>query len=63
MDYEDYVCGNDRIYDYEADLFTSKTSGSWNDTVIEDYWEEDQSYDAQYLEKLDNYDSIFNWQE
>ena len=59
MDYEDYVCGNDRIYDYETDLFTSKTPDSWNDVIIEDYWEED--YDAQYLEKLDNYDSIFDW--
>ena len=61
MDYEDYVCGNDRVYDYEADSFIFKTPDSWNDTIIEDYWEEDQSYDAQYLEKLDNYDSIFNW--
>ena len=58
MDYEDYVCGDNYVYDYETDSFASRTKNSWDD-MTEDYWEED--YDAQYLEKLDNYDSIFNW--
>lgn len=58
MDYEDYVCGDDHVYDYETDSFTSRTKNSWDD-MTEDYWEED--YEAQYLEKLDNYYSIFDW--
>ena len=58
MDYEDYVCGDDRIYDFESDLFSNMTTAEpWD--INEDDWADDRDYEEQYIEMADAYDDLF----
>ena len=58
MDYEDYVCGDDRIYDFESDLFSNITTAEpWD--ISEDDWVDDRDYEEQYIEVIDAYNDFF----
>lgn len=58
MDYEDYVCGDDRIYDFESDLFSNRaTAEPWD--ISEDDWVDDRDYEEQYIEVIDAYNDLF----
>lgn len=58
MDYEDYVCGDDRIYDFESDLFSNMaTAEPWD--INEDDWIDDRDYEEQYVEMIDAYNDLF----
>ena len=58
MDYEDYVCGDDHIYDFESSLFSNRsTAEPWD--IEENDWIDDRSYEDQYIDMIDAYDQIF----
>lgn len=55
MDYEDYICGNDYIYDFESDLFSDITdTESWD--IDENEWDVygDWVYEGEYTDTYDN---------
>lgn len=58
MDYEDYVCGDDHIYDFESGLF-SYTSATEPWDINEDNWVDDRDYEEQYIDMIDSYNDIF----
>ena len=58
MNYEDYVCGDDHVYDFESDLFSNMaTAEPWD--IEENDWIDDRSYEEQYIDMIDAYDQIF----
>ena len=55
MDYENYVCGDDRIYDFESDLFSNMaTAEPWD---VEDEWDpySDWVYEGEFTDTYDDY--------
>ena len=55
MDYEDYICGDDSVYDFESDLFSNMaTAEPWD---IEDEWDSysDWVYEGEYTDTYDDY--------
>lgn len=55
MDYEDYVCGNDSVYDPESDLFSDMaTAEPWD--IGENEWDPygDWVYEGEYTDTYDN---------
>ena len=57
MDYEDYVCGDDRIYDFESDLFSNMTTAEPWDVEEEDEWVDDKDwvYEGEFTDTYDDY--------
>ena len=56
MDYEDYVCGDDRVYDFESDLFSNMAAAEpWD--VGEDEWDpfSDWVYEGEFTDTYDDY--------
>ena len=57
MNYEDYVCGDDHVYDFESDLFSNMaTAEPWD--IEENEWDSygDWVYEDEYT---DTYDDMF----
>ena len=57
MDYEDYVCGDDHIYDFESSLFSNRsTAEPWD--IEENEWDVygDWVYEGEFT---DTYDEMF----
>ena len=59
MDYEDYVCGDDHLYDPEADVFVYMSNMEpWNFVnADEDEWDSysDWVYDGEFTFAADGY--------
>ena len=56
MNYEDYVCGDDHVYDFESDLFSNMaTAEPWD--VEEDEWDpfSDWVYEGEFTDTYDDY--------
>lgn len=56
MDHEDYVCGDDHIYDFESSLFSNRsTAEPWD--VEEDEWDPfcDWVYEGEFTDTYDDY--------
>lgn len=59
MDHEDYVCGDDHVYDFESDLFSNATTTEpWD--IEEDEWDSfsDWVYEGEFT---DTYDDYYDW--
>jgi len=57
MDYEDYVCGDDRVYDFESDLFSNMATAEPWDIEEEDEWDpfSDWVYEGEFTDTYDDY--------
>jgi hypothetical protein len=57
MDYEDYICGNDRVYDFESNLSPNTTATEPWDIEEEDEWDSysDWVYEGEFTDIYDDY--------